>query len=274
MIIYVDVLIVINTYITYFTLKATAKLLHLGYSTKRLIGASVLGGASAVTAVLSLNFPLAVLIRFALTTLITVTAFGFSGMKPLVLRSAVNIVSASLVCGAAIFLREVTGNSFFNAAGGYAYLDISIITLIFSTTAVYILITLFRRISDKPSQGELITVKIRHNNKTAVIAAYPDSGNNLRDFLTGMPVIICRKDKIEGIIPTDYKDGEAIPCGTRLIPFSSVGGSGFITAFRPDYVSVKRENGCEKAVDVLIGTGGMGLENEEFDAILNPKILI
>ena len=51
------------------------------------------------------------------------------------------------------------------------------------------------------------------------------------------------------------------------------GGSGIITAFRPDSVTVNR-GGEIKKIDALIGTGGDLSEKEDFDAILNPKILI
>ncbi len=266
MVIYIDVLIVINIYITYFILKATAKLLHSGYKLSRLIAASVLGGISAITAVIPLSFIWALLLRFTLTVGITLTAFGFSGIKNLLIRSVMNLISAALVCGGTVLLRETTGNDFFAAARGYAYLDVSILTLIIATTAVYIIIVLLRRKADIPSEDELITVKIRQGNKTAVVTAYPDSGNNLRDYFSGKPVIICRREKIESLMPPMEK--------SKLIPFSSVGGSGIVTAFKPDNVTLCRENGEEKTVDVLIGTGGDSLEKEDFDAILNPKILI
>lgn len=272
MIIYIDVLIIINTYITYFTLKATARLLHAGYNPKRLILASVLGGISSVTAALPLGFVLLTILRLFLTAGITYTAFGRSCLKQLLLRSVVNITGAMLISGAAILLREVTGNSIFCSANGYAYLDISVMTLIISTAAVYGIITLFRRISDKQVNTGLLTVMIKNGNKTASLKAYPDSGNNLRDFLTGKPVIVCRREKLKEIIPEGYDNPEDIPKGVRLIPFSSVGGSGIIRAFRAENVVIKKENGEEKAVDVLIGTGS--INEEDFDAILNPKILI
>lgn len=274
MIIYVDVLVIVNIYITYFTLKASARLLHLGYKTARLILASVLGGISALTAVIPMGFLPAFMIRFILTAAINVITFGLTSMKKLLIRSCASIASAALVCGGAILLREWTGSSFFGAAGGYAYFDISVMTLIISTTAVYVILTLFRRLSDRPAEGEMIKLSICHNNRTAIINAYPDSGNNLRDFLTGLPVIVCRKEKMREFMPFDIdeKNGN-IPSGVRLIPFTSVGGSGVITAFRPDSVTVSR-GGEIKRIDALIGTGGDFSEKEDFDAILNPKILI
>lgn len=273
MIIYADILVIINIYITYFSLKATARILHLGYKTKRIIAAAVLGGISALSAVIPLSFIPSVLIRFALTSAITIVAFGFPGIKTLVFRSMVNLASATLVCGITILLRECTGSDIFGAARGYPYMNISAVTLILATTVVYITITVFRRISDKPMENEIVKLKICHKGKTAEISAFSDSGNNLRDYITGKPVIICRKDKICELIPDYDNEDDFSPC-TRLIPFSSVGGSGIITAFSPDSVTVCRSDGREKTVDVLIGTGGESLRNEKFDAILNPKILI
>lgn len=272
MVIYLDVLIIVNIYITYFTLKATAKLLHLGYKTKRLISASVLGGLFSLSAVIKADIIFLILLRVLMTFIITVTAFGFPNIRRLILRMLINIGGGTLVCGISIMLRECTGSSLFNAAGGYPYLNISVMTLIIATTAAYTALTVFRRICDKPSTDELIKITIIKDGKTASISAYPDSGNNLRDFLTGLPVIVCRKDKIKGIFTLENE--EELPSGARIIPFSSIGGNGFITAFKPDSLTAEYGGGKEKNIEALIGTGGDSLENESFDAIINPKILI
>ena len=180
------------------------------------------------------------------------------------------MVCGALVCGVAIMLREITGNSFFGAAGGYPYLDISVMHLIISTTAVYVIISLYRRIHDKPKKDELLKILIKHKGRTAEISAYPDSGNNLKDFLTGLPVIVCRRDKINHLMPPVSDT----PKGVRLIPFSSVGGSGIITAFRAESVEVCRENGQRIQIDALIGADENALKGEDFDAVINPKIII
>ena len=268
MTIYLDVLIIINFYITYFSLKAAAGLFHAGYRTWRLISAAVIGGFSSLTALIPLDFFPFLLLRIAVTAAIVLTATGFGTAKGFLLRCTAVLACAAAVCGTAIMLRELTGSSFFGAAGGYAYLDISVMHLIISTTAVYTALTLFRRIHDKPRSDELIKIIIKRKGKTAEISAYPDSGNNLRDFLTGLPVIVCRKDKINAVMPQDTEKG------VRLIPFSSVGGGGIITAFRAESVTVLRENGEKIQLDALIGANDAALSNESFDAVINPKILI
>ena len=273
MTIYIDVLIVINAYTTYFTLKAAALLLHTSYKISRLIFASVLGGFISLTALIPLDGLTGTLLRIFLTGLIAIAAFGFEGFKRLILTSAVTAVSGAIICGGVMLLRECTGNSFFASVRGYVYLDVSILTLIFSTTAVYIIISLFRRFLDKPLESNMVKLEIKHKDCTVILNAYADSGNNLCDFLTGLPVIVCNAEKLRGIVPEpEIKD--EIPKGVRIIPFSSVGGSGIITAFKPDLIIFHKENGDKKAVSALVGTGKTALEKENFDAIFNPKLLI
>lgn len=268
MTVYVDVLIILNAYISYFTLKASAGLLHIGYKLPRIIIASVFGGAISLTALIPLDIFGSFILRLILTVIMSALAFGFSEIKKLLLRSAITAAAGSLICGAVILLREYTGNSFFNLARGYVYLDISILTLIVSTTAVYIAITLFRRFLDKPLENEIFELEIRHKGRTVILNAFADSGNSLNDFLTGLPVIICKSEKINGFIPTTEVNDE-IPKGLRLIPFSSVSGGGIVKAFRPEYISINK-----KEINALIGTNEGALENESFDAIFNPKIII
>ena len=273
MTIYIDVLIVINTYITYFTLKAAAALLHAGYKISRIIAASIFGGITAVSALIPLNLWEGLLLRLLLTAAVCFIAFSYSGIKRLLLTSAVTTAIAAFICGIVFLIREFAGNSFCIPIRGYVYIDISIITLIFSTTAVYIIISLFRRFLDKPTESSILTIEVRHGNCTVNLKAYADSGNNLRDFLTGLPVIVCQAEKIKRIMP-ESPSKEEIAKGVRLIPFSSVGGSGIITAFRPDLIIFYTNGGAKKEVNALIGTGEMSFNEKDFDAIFNPKILI
>jgi len=273
MTIYIDVLIVINTYITYFTLKAAAALLHAGYKISRIIAASIFGGIAAVSALIPLNLWGGLLLRLLLTTALCLIAFGYSGIRRLLLTSAVATAIATFICGIVFLIREFTENNFCIPIRGYVYIDISVLTLIFSTTIVYIIISLFRRFLDKPSENSILTIEIQHGGCTVTLKAYADSGNNLRDFLSGLPVIVCQAEKIKGIMPEAPQKGE-LAKGVRLIPFSSVGGSGIITAFKPDLIVFYTENGAKKEVSALIGAGGMSFNEKDFDAIFNPKILI
>lgn len=270
MTIYIDVLIIVNFYITYFVLRAAAKLLHTQLKTRRLIAAAVIGGITSAAAVFTLPFWSAIPLRCALTVMSVIVAFGFSGIKPMLLQSFVSFAVSLLLCGAVIAFRELTGNSFFAEVGGFVYLDVSVLTLIFSTTAAYLLISLFRRILDKPVSDGSVLLEIKNNGKTVRLTAFQDSGNTLRDFFTGLPVIVCRLSSVSGLAPPGIEQAQNDPPpGVRLIPYSTIDGTGIIAAFRADEVTVDG-----KDVDALIGVSDRAMKNEDFEAVLNPKILI
>ncbi len=272
--IYLDVLIVVNVYITYFVLKASARLMRFRLATGRLIAASVLGGVSSVTAALGLSFFWAFLLKAGLTLLLTLTAFGFSGVKAFLLRFFTVLAVSMLACGAAVLLREWTDSGILTAAGGYVYLNVSIITLVGASTAAYLLAALLRRILDRPSADARLELKVQNNGKTVVLTAFPDSGNTLCDFLTGLPVIVCSERSVLPVAPEGIQTAQTSPpAGVRLIPYTTIDGGGCIAAFRAEKVTVAGESCPKKAVEALIGVGAEGF-NGDFDAVINPKLLL
>ena len=77
--------------------------------------------------------------------------------------------------------------------------------------------------------------------------AFIDTGNTLRDSISGLPVIVidsesCRQllgDKTDALINCTGADDVR---GFRLIPYNTVGGCGFIAAFRPDTVMMLKDD--------------------------------
>lgn len=280
MTVYLDVLIIVNIYITYFILKAAARLLHIKYRFFRLAAGAVFGGFSSLAAVLSLDFFWALLLKTALMLITVLIAFGFGGGSRLLTATALCTGISILICGAALLIRELSGGGIIGAAGGYPYLDISALTLVGATAAVYGAVSLFRRFLDKPTADSRVELIIEYGGNRAEIEAFPDSGNGLCDFLSGTPVIICKAAPLEKLLPENIKkllssgeyDLNAVK-GIRLIPCSTVKGSGFIAAFRPDRITAEL-GGCKKRINALIGVDKDLFEGEGFDAILNPKILI
>lgn len=279
MTVYLDVLIIVNIYITYFILKAAARLLHIKYRFFRLAAGAVFGGFSSLAAVLSLDFLGALLLKSALMLITALIAFGFGGGSRFLTATALCTGISILICGAALLIRELFGGGIIGAAGGYPYLDISALTLVGATAAVYGGVSLFRRFLDKPTADSRVELIIEYGGNRVEIEAFPDSGNGLCDFLSGTPVIICKAAPLEKLLPENIKqilggeyDLNAVK-GIRLIPCNTVKGSGYIAAFRPDRITAEL-GGCKKRINALIGVDKDLFEGEGFDAILNPKILI
>ena len=89
-----------------------------------------------------------------------------------------------------------------------------------------------------------IPVELSYNNKNITITALQDTGNDLRDPITGKSVLVIDVDAAERLMGLSRQQlccpVEAIGMlpGLRLIPYKSVGGSGFLLAMRLSDVKV------------------------------------
>lgn len=89
-----------------------------------------------------------------------------------------------------------------------------------------------------------IPVELSYNNRNITITALKDSGNDLRDPITGKSVLVIDVDAAENLIGLSRQqlccpvDAIGMLPGLRLIPYKSVGGSGFLLAMRLSDVKV------------------------------------
>lgn len=276
MIVYLDVLIVINIYITYFTLRAVARLLHTRPTIFRLAAASVAGGLTSLAALAELTILPSLALKAALTVLIVLIAFGFGRLRDTVLRSALCVTVSMLICGAAALIHEFAGTNFIFSANGYAYMNVSALVLVISSAVIYVILSLWRRFSDSPADSGRIELTVTRGGNTAVLSAIADSGNFMRDFYTGRPVILCREAAAEPVLPPNlcaYLEGcTKDVSGIRLIPMTTATGTALAAAFLPDRVTVSL-NGRRKRLDALIAVSRGALENEKFDALIGANLL-
>lgn len=103
--------------------------------------------------------------------------------------------------------------------------------------------------------------------------AMVDSGNLLRDPLSGRSVIVVERKKLTRILPKNFpKDGEL--CGDyelakkiRLIPTHTATGEGMLTAILPDSLTVIDGEG-RRAADYLIAPTSLGGRANGFDGLI------
>ena len=92
-------------------------------------------------------------------------------------------------------------------------------------------------------------VRVEHGGRSASFRALHDTGNSLRDPVSGSRVLIATPDALKGILreyatlfehlgPVQLQELSAqipeLAGRLRLLPFSSVGGKGLLPAFRPE----------------------------------------
>jgi stage II sporulation protein GA (sporulation sigma-E factor processing peptidase) len=282
-IIYVDILIVINFYITFILLLATDILLHTQSSYKRIIVAGVFGACSSLLILWeNMPFVLSILLKIAVCLIIVLLVYGYGSLraflKHVVFYLLVNFIFAGLM--AALWLFVAPMNMVY--MNGYPYFEIPFPILLFFTAISYLLIRIIRFIMDKNGETDaLCQVEITNNGKTVRLKALLDSGNALTDFLTGRPVIVCRYSACEAILPSNVKTiPEPITAidttelkGIRLLPYKTISSGGMIPAFSPQNVTLKTKHSIKNS-DALIGVTHNGITGDNFDAVMNPKLLL
>lgn len=269
--IYVDVLIVLNIYVNFFLLKATAKITRSPMKTCRCIASSAYGSLFSLTILLpSLSFIFSILIKIAAAVSIVALAFGISSKIRLAVNSAafftVNFLFAGVIYAVYSWLKP----DFMHFNNTYFYIDFSLIILVVTTAVLYFAVCAVRYILDRiPADSGCYKIIIRYKDKIVSLSGLADTGNSLVDFFSGNPVIICGKDKIRDITGINDLHSETLPKGFRLIPCSTISDSGVIPVFRPDEVIIfDGKSGMRKSVDAMVGFGTAGTQ-----AIFNPRLL-
>lgn len=278
-VIYIDILLLLNFYITYFLIVGSSCLLHRKITLKRRISAAAAGAASSLAIFLpALPLLLNLALKLAASSLIVLSAWGFGGIKSFLGNTAffflVNCLYAGVMLGLWLFVCP-SGMMYNN---GVSYFDIPLWIALAATAAAYFIVRIIRRILDsKNALDKKYTLEIITEKGTVTLSAMADSGNKLTDFFTGLPVIFCDLEKCRQICPNSVldqfsekeKEPESIK-GVRLIPCSTVSGGTMAVCFKPDKILI--DNGeRKKEAEALVGFTERGLQGAE--AVFNPVIL-
>jgi len=266
-IVYIDTLFIINLYVNFFLIKACGALLHRKVSTLRCVLGAAAGGISSLVILLpSLPMLVNMPIKLGIGAVLVLIVFGRERfIKNAVVFLVINVVFAGVMLILSFFLSPF--NMIYN--NGTVYFNISFLALLFFTAAAYYLIRVLRYLLDvKFNADKVYSVVFEYGGERRELSAFADSGNTLTDFFTGKPVIICDKSTCKNLFPDfDLSQYEHVK-SLRILPFSTISGSGLIPIFKPD--SVKIEG---KSVDVMLGISKEDINKNGVNAIFNPKLL-
>ena len=285
MVIYLDVLILINLYVTYFQILAVSVFTHRKTVWYRKLSAAGIGAVASLSIFIPQEMVLTLtLLKIFLCALIAFVAFGYTGFRAyavsvLFLMLVSFVFSGLMLC---VWLFAAPMKMLFII--GTVYFGVDTMTIILSTCAAYGVVRIIRYILDKNGKTDgKYTVIIKNNGRECRLSALADSGNGMVDCFSGLPVIVCRRDMCADVSPpaiemiennSDISDiGTQMIKGVRIMPFSTVGKGGFICMFKAESVVIDDETNEEKyPVNALIGIviGG----RQEYEAIFNPKILV
>lgn len=167
--------------------------------------------------------------------------FRTHGLGPC-LRGCVTTLGASLILGGgaqALTARGVPAPFALLAGAGVALL-------------VYLLATLL-----PGALCDVRQVELRVDGNAVILPAMLDSGNLLRDPVTGLPVLVVPRKAARLLFPgvRDPSDLASLPLGFRLLNVRTAAGSALLPLFRPDECRLYL-NGHPSEARLLVAVAG------------------
>ena len=230
MVVYLDILIFENFIVDFFILFITAQTLRLELCTKWGILASTLASLYVVTAVFpSLVFFTLVPFKIVIAFIIILIAFRKKNIIFNIKASIIYLLYSMLIGGMCYFILY----SSLSSNGYLGSLTFTYRKLFLSIMIIYIVINrLIIYIKERKEITQLVyLVDIFINNNKKSVKAFLDTGNELREPATNLPVLIVDSYVFEGIDFTSFD--------TFYIPYKVVDGtSGRLQGFMPDYITI------------------------------------
>ncbi|MBS6564683.1 MAG: hypothetical protein DBY09_02780 [Selenomonadales bacterium] len=218
-------------------------------------------------------------LKLALPCAMALCAFASKKQKGF-WAAALSFIGGTLLSGGAAFgLSYLLNADMLAVPGGFFTSGSTARSIIFglSATALSVsgllaLIKKRRRIIS--GEAELI---VTIDNKTVRLHSFIDSGNCLKDALSGLPVAIAGRDCVKQLLNDDMNrllDGqipEALP-GIHIIGYKSVGGEGVLYGIQPQQARIIR-NGRAYSSQCILAISKNQSFCGEYEAIINPDML-
>ena len=241
--IYIDVFLCVNFFVDYMILILVRKTLRINTGLLRLIPASLFSAFLSLAVFLPFYTKLfSVLYKILSAALIVFIAYGKTGLRTYIVRVLIlfgtSIAYAGTITLIWLWLKP-KGIVIYN---GSIYISISPLMLIVCTIVVFITLSIYERIKKKSKNGVLIkNVTIITDNNQCSFKSQIDTGMNIKEPFSGLPVIIAEKELFE-----EYPENNL-----RVIPYTTLSGEGVLMAFKPKSVLIdgkEVKNGCYVAL--------------------------
>ena len=227
----------------------------------------MLGGVYAAAVFISeLAFLAHPAIRLAFGGLLALAAF--SRFRPVLTFFLLSAALAGTLLALGLAFGSVAG-----LAQRLYYADVSWQALILVSILFYVLLRLFAGQAARHGGGELLQIKVSVGGRIQTVTALHDTGNTLRDPVTGCPALVMERRSADALWTPAVADVLAeqlspeekmaklhrIGCPVRftLLPFRAVGtAAGLLLAACSDYIEVngKRITDVKKIMPCIIET--------------------
>ncbi|MBQ1935427.1 MAG: sigma-E processing peptidase SpoIIGA [Clostridia bacterium] len=284
MIVYADVLFLINFIINVLLLQATALL----GKCQRVAGRMIFGAALGAVYAVCMFFPRLHLFYTLLFKLVFGSVLMALVFRPVRLSAFLRIsgifYAVSFLFGGAVFgVMLLTDAGIMSRAiiqNGVLYFDLPA-GVLFGTVSLCLLgVWVWRKTAPLRLRKQSLyrEVQVSYDGKTVSLQALVDTGNTLTDPLTLTPVMIAELDALRELLPPcptfsiEELSVGAMATRLRVIPFTSLGTKhGLLLGFRPDAVTIA----ANTYYDVVVGLYEHHLSDDRsYNALVGADLIV
>lgn len=264
MIVFLDILAFENFIVNLFLLNLTSKVTKVKVKFKYAIVSSLIGTAVAVLGLIArfsflYNLPSKLIIAIIMILII----YKDKDFLFIIKTTSIFIMLSMLLAGFCLFIEYNDNVEFFKYCINYSYKKLfvsgMIIYMIFERIVSYI--------QDRKSIVNLTyNVEIIYKKNKRKVKAFLDTGNELREPATNLPVIIVEKIVFEGmkeVINANFK-----------IPYQLVDGSnGFLKGFQPEYINIYYKDKIERKKVIIAFSDSKLSDLGDYNALLSRALI-
>ena len=289
--VYADLLFLINFSMDFLCFYITGAILHKKLSVVRALLASVCGGVYSVAILFAYPVPPFSLVCDGVAfVLMCAAVFIKKNMRPgtFFLQSAVYVgVSVALggMMTAMFNLLNTLELPISEPGANSEGIPVWFFALLAAVSGVATLMggRFFRAKQSERSAS----VEIEYGGRSATLCAVCDTGNLVRDPISGKCVVVADLTSIRRLLPEPLvlavKENNAsrlsrLPDdaakGLRIIPTRSVGGMSMLYAIAPDRIRITGKDGKTHEADALVAPSPIGGTAGGYQALLPPELLV
>lgn len=293
MIVYLDVVLMENLFMNYIILFATAIINKVEIKLIRILLASIIGSLYAVANYTSiLENKLGLILKIFLSIAMVYLAFKPKTFKQCIKQLLIFYLTSFTFGGVAFaLLYFIKPGELLMKNGVYIGTYPLKIALMGGIVGFVIVTIAFKIIKGKISKKDIfcqITIQIEEQSKTLI--AMLDTGNQLKEPLTGAPVVIVEKEELKELIPEqiianskkiiegnieEITQIEKFQNRFRVLPFNSIGKTnGLLLGIKADKVTVKYDTQEITLNNIILGVYDENLsKNNSYHALIGLDML-
>ncbi len=279
-VVYLDILVLVNAIIGYFTLKFTAYFASRNQNIVRICIASFVAGLTSLTMLITfLNAPIFLLLKILLASCVILIAFGGKSLR-IFFKTLFYFIAFNILLGGVVILAVFCGANNINISNFSIYINISPILLIICIFAMYAVISGCIYVFGKSKVNQSIEFCLSLNNTKISGMALFDTGMHIKDAISSQSAILCSFNTLQSKLPEDIKISlhNYFNIGELNLPFWLVSvktatGMQMLPATRCEHIILTTNSNSTKIAKPILVFTAQSIIDGTYDLIIHPNYL-